>query len=67
MMLSIRPASVDDVAAVKVLIDEMGTYERLPVFTTEQVLARDGFRSKPEFRVLLAEWDGSTSRLRLVL
>jgi GNAT superfamily N-acetyltransferase len=57
-MLSIRPANLNDVGVLKALIHEMGEYERLPVVITEETLARDGFGLRPEFRVLIAEWDG---------
>ena len=57
-MLSIRPANLNDVGVLKALIHEMAEYERLPVVITEESLARDGFGVRPEFRVLIAEWDG---------
>ena len=57
-MLVIRPANLNDVGILNTLIHEMGEYERLPVTTAEESLARDGFGSRPEFRVLIAEWDG---------
>ncbi len=57
-MLSIRPANRNDVEKLKALIHEMGEYERLPVVITEETLARDGFGPRPEFRVLIADWDG---------
>src|SRR5258708_26937534 len=57
-MLSIRPANLHDVGEVKALIHEMGEYERMPVVVTEESLARDGFGPRPEFSVLIAEWDG---------
>src|SRR2546428_6414408 len=57
-MLSIRPANLHDVGELKALIHEMGEYERMPVIVTKESLARDGFGPRPEFRALLAEWDG---------
>jgi len=57
-MILIPPAVRNDVDLLKALIDEMGQYERLPVLITEATLARDGFGARPEFRVLLADWDG---------
>ena len=57
-MLSIRLASQNDVGVLKALIDEMGEYERLPVETTEEILARDGFGAEARFRALVADWDG---------
>src|ERR1700732_5644004 len=61
-MLFIRPANVNDVGVLKALIHEMGKYKRLPVVITEERLARNGFRVRPEFRVLIAEWDGEPAR-----
>jgi GNAT superfamily N-acetyltransferase len=60
-MLSIRPASLNDVRLLKALINEMGEYERLPVVITEDSLTRDGFGPLPEFRALIAEWDGQSA------
>lgn len=60
-MLSIRPANLHDVSALKALIYEMAEYERLPAVTTVEGLARDGFGPRPEFYVLLAEWDGQAA------
>lgn len=57
-MLSIRSAHRSDVEMLKALIHEMGEYERLPVTIAEETLARDGFGPRPEFRVLIADWDG---------
>jgi GNAT superfamily N-acetyltransferase len=60
-VLVIRPANLNDVGILNTLIHEMGEYERLPVTITEEDLARDGFGPRPEFRVLIAEWDGQPS------
>ena len=57
-MLSVRSANLSDVSTLKTLIHEMADYERLPVAITEERLARDGFGPRPEFSVLIAEWDG---------
>ncbi len=57
-MLSIRPATSEDVPAVLTLIHELAAFEHLPVTMTEEVLFRDGFGVEPRFRVLMAEWDG---------
>ncbi len=57
-MLSIRSANRNDVTLLKTLIQEMGEYEHLPILITEEALAREGFGPQPEFRVLIAEWDG---------
>ncbi len=59
-MLSIRPATVNDVTLLKTLIRELAEYEREPdaVVITEADLLRDGFGPQPRFRALIAEWDG---------
>jgi GNAT superfamily N-acetyltransferase len=59
LMLSIRAATVDDVALLKSLICELAEYERErdQVVITEADLARDGFGPEPKFRALIAEWD----------
>jgi GNAT superfamily N-acetyltransferase len=58
-MLSIRAATVDDVALLRKLIRELAEYENEldQVLITEADLARDGFGPQPRFRVLLAYWD----------
>jgi len=56
-MLKIRPAIRNDVNLLSTLIHEMAEYERLPVSTTAETLARDGFGPRPEFRALIAELD----------
>jgi GNAT superfamily N-acetyltransferase len=60
-MLSIRPATASDVPLLKSLIHEMAEYERQPVSITEESLARDGFGPRPQFRALIAEWDGKAA------
>jgi GNAT superfamily N-acetyltransferase len=57
-MLTIRPATRDDVPQIKRLIEELAEFEHLPASLTEDSLARDGFGPQPKFRVLLAEWQG---------
>ena len=57
-MLSIRSATASDVAVLSTMIHEMARYERLPLSMTQEQLASDGFGPKPQFRVILAEWDG---------
>jgi len=59
-MLSIRPATVNDVTLLKTLIRELAEYEREPeaVAITESDLLRDGFGPQPRFRALIAEWNG---------
>jgi len=63
MMLTIRPATVQDVALVKRMILEFATYERLAdcVTVTEEMLVRDGFGAAPRFRVLLPVEDGQVA------
>jgi len=62
-MLSIRAATVNDVALLKDLIYELAEYERErdQVMITEADLVRDGFGPQPKFRALIAEWDGQTA------
>jgi GNAT superfamily N-acetyltransferase len=59
-MLSIRAATVNDVALLKDFIYELAEYEREQdqVVITEADLVRDGFGPHPKFRALIAEWDG---------
>ena len=59
-MLSIRAATVNDVALLKDFIYELAEYEREQnqVVITEADLVRDGFGPQPKFRALIAEWDG---------
>jgi GNAT superfamily N-acetyltransferase len=58
-MLSIRLATINDVALLRTLIRELAEFENEldKVLTTEVDLARDGFGPQPKFRVLLAYWD----------
>jgi GNAT superfamily N-acetyltransferase len=60
LMLSIRAATIDDVALLKNLICELAEYERErdQVVITEADLVRDGFGPEPKFRALIAEWEG---------
>ncbi|HEV2378823.1 MAG TPA: GNAT family N-acetyltransferase [Terriglobia bacterium] len=59
-MLTIRPATINDVALLSALIREFAEFEHEleQVVITEQDLMRDGFGADPRFRVLLAEWSG---------
>ena len=59
-MLTIRPATVADAALLRTLIWELADFEKEPdaVLTTEADIARDGFGANPQFRALIAEWDG---------
>jgi GNAT superfamily N-acetyltransferase len=58
-MLSIRPATIDDVPLLRALIRELAEFENEldMVLITEAELARDGFGPEPKFRALIAEWD----------
>lgn len=60
-MLSIRPATAEDAALLALLIRELAEFEHLEheVNLTEDALARDGFGPKPQFRAVIAEWDGA--------
>jgi GNAT superfamily N-acetyltransferase len=62
-MLSIRAATVNDVALLRALIYELAEYERETqlVMIREADLVRDGFGPQPKFRALIAEWDGQTA------
>src|SRR5258708_546516 len=59
-MLRIRAATVEDVPAIRQMIVEFATFERLAqyVTVTEESLRRDGFGPTPRFHTLLPEWDG---------
>jgi GNAT superfamily N-acetyltransferase len=59
-MLKIRPATVDDAALLRAFIWELADFEKEPdqVRVTADDLARDGFGAAPQFRALIAEWDG---------
>src|SRR5258708_39415842 len=62
-MLSIRAATVNDVALLKALIFELAEYERKrdQVVISEADLVRDGFGPQPKFRALIAEWGGQSA------
>jgi GNAT superfamily N-acetyltransferase len=57
-MLSIRPASEEDMPLLRDMIHEFAKFEKLPAVVTAADLVRDGFGAKPKFRALFAEWDG---------
>ncbi|MGA7219050.1 MAG: GNAT family N-acetyltransferase [Candidatus Sulfotelmatobacter sp.] len=58
-MLSIRPATIDDVSLLRTLIRELAEFENeLHLCVIEEAyLARDGFGPDPKFHALVAEWD----------
>ena len=62
-MLTIRPATRDDVQQLLTFIRELATYEKKldKCLTTEDDLLRDGFGSRQKFRSLIAEWNGETA------
>jgi GNAT superfamily N-acetyltransferase len=59
-MLTIRAATIADAALLRRLIWELADYEKAPdqVRTTEADIARDGFGANPQFRAVIAEWQG---------
>jgi len=59
-MLTIRAATIADAALLRILIWELADYEKAPdkVRTTEADIARDGFGANPQFRALIADWQG---------
>jgi GNAT superfamily N-acetyltransferase len=67
-MLLIRPAIITDVPLLRTLIRELAEFERAldRCVLTEADLARDGFGANPEFRALIAEWDGRPAGYALV-
>src|SRR6202171_5051020 len=62
-MLTIRAATIADAALLRRLIWELADYEKAPdkVRTTEADVARDGFGANPQFRALIAEWQGQSA------
>src|SRR5579863_156946 len=66
-MLTIRPATIHDVPLILQFIRDLAAYEREPdaVSATEADLIRDGFGERPEFRVVIAEWDGEPAGFAL--
>jgi GNAT superfamily N-acetyltransferase len=59
-MLRIRAATFEDVPAIRQMIVEFATFERLVqyVTVTEESIGSDGFGPAPRFHTLLPEWDG---------
>jgi GNAT superfamily N-acetyltransferase len=66
-MLTIRDALPTDVPAILALVRELAVYEREPnaVVATEADFLRHGFGERPFFRVLVAEWEGTTAGFAL--
>lgn len=67
-MLSIRPATTEDVGLLRTMIRELAEFERGldRCVITETDLARDGFAANPKFRALIGEWDGRPAGYALV-
>jgi GNAT superfamily N-acetyltransferase len=59
-MLTIRPATVQDVPLLRTLIRELAEFEHeLSAVTIQEAeLAQDGFGENPRFDSLIAEWHG---------
>lgn len=53
-MIHVRLADPADTPLLLQLITEMGNQERMPVFTSEERLAEDGFGSPPKFHAFIA-------------
>ncbi len=66
-MLTIRPATIDDVPLLRNFIYELAEFEKEPdqVRITEAELARVGFGPAPKFRALVAEWSGEAAGFAL--
>jgi GNAT superfamily N-acetyltransferase len=62
-MLHICPASVEHVPLPREMILEFATFEKLreEVTIAEAMLERDGFGAQPQFRTLIAEWNGAAA------
>jgi GNAT superfamily N-acetyltransferase len=58
-MLTLRPASRDDVPTIRSLVRELAEFEREleSCVLTEADLLRDGFGAEPYFHAVIAEWD----------
>lgn len=66
-MLTIRPATLQDVPLIVEFIRELAAYERAPeeAIATEEDIRRDGFEGEPKFRVVIAEWHGEPAAFAL--
>jgi GNAT superfamily N-acetyltransferase len=66
-MLTLRPATPNDVPQILAFIQELAAYEREPdaVFATEADLLRDGFTEPRRFHCLIAEWQGQPAGFAL--
>jgi GNAT superfamily N-acetyltransferase len=66
-MLSIRPATPQDVPLMLELIRELAEYEREPqaAVARPEDLLRDGFGPHAKFRAVIAEWSGEPAGFAL--
>ncbi len=66
-MLVIREATARDAPTLTAMIRELAEFEHEldQVDITDEDLLRDGFRSNPCFRALIADWDGQTAAYAL--
>ena len=66
-MLSIRPASPQDVRLILEFIRDLAEYERAPehAVATEADLLRDGFSPEPKFKCVIALWDNAPAGFAL--
>jgi GNAT superfamily N-acetyltransferase len=66
-MLSIRPATPEDIPLILQFIRELAEYEHAPeqAIARPEDLLRDGWGTQPKFRVLIAEWDGEPAGFAL--
>src|SRR3954463_11917869 len=62
-MLSIRPATINDVPLLNKLIHEFAVYDRadFEAAVTEDDIAFDGFGPARKFRALIAEFEGQAA------
>jgi GNAT superfamily N-acetyltransferase len=60
-VLSLRPATREDVPLVVQFIRDLAEYEKEPASAraTEGDLLRDGFGERPLFHVVIADWEGA--------
>jgi GNAT superfamily N-acetyltransferase len=66
-MLSIRPATPQDIPLILAFIRELAEYERAPeqAIARPEDLLRDGWGSAPKFRVVIADWDSQPAGFAL--
>jgi GNAT superfamily N-acetyltransferase len=62
-MLTIRVATISDAGLIRKLIVELAEFDKEVhhVRTTKGDIERDGFGENPQFRTLIAEWQGKPS------